>query len=717
MASTRNYWSLIAQIVPATSWIPELKKPKIVSTEFIAGLTVALVLIPQSMAYAQLAGLPAYYGLYAAFLPPIVAAIFGSSRQLATGPVAIVSIMTASALEPLATAGSEGYIAYAIVLAILVGTFELMLGLLKMGAFINFLAHPVILGFTNAAAIIIASSQLDKIFGVKAEKGEHYYETVANSVVAISQNTHWPTLAIAAMAFAIMYVLKKINPRIPGVLIAVASTTFLAWLIEFEKIREIRAVQLVSTDAQHMLFNRIANQEIVIRLGTEIVEANAKFKEIQKLRGNIHPDTLEAKHDVENLRLYREQLYMKIKTTLKEFQKLRFVEVMESESGNSRFYLRDRVPADAVTDGRVWKLREITEDKKLIMSAGGQVVGKIPSGLPSLTLPKFDGNVFGQLVAAAITIALMGFMEAISIAKAMATRTRQRLDPNQELIGQGLANIVGGLFLSYPTSGSFSRSAVNLSAGATTGLSSVVTGLIVVAVLLWFTPLLYHLPQATLAAVIMIAVVGLINFGAFKHSWRAQPHDGVVAIVSFVLTLAMAPHLEYGILVGAGLALGLYLYRTMKPRVAPLGLHSDGTLRDSRSYDVAQCDQISLIRFDGSLYFANGGYFQEKILQNVADRPKLKYIIMDGPGINQIDSTGEEILRSLVWQLRQSGIEMFFSRIKKPNMEVLQRTGFLDTIGEDHFFRKTEDALEHVWGLIGRNHKDKCPLNPQAQKG
>ena len=221
--------------------------------------------------------------------------------------------------------------------------------------------------------------------------------------------------------------------------------------------------------------------------------------------------------------------------------------------------------------------------EKLVMNGGGNVVGNVPKGLPSFALPKFDLGVILQLLSAAITISLLGFMEAISIAKAMATKTRQRLDANQELVGQGLGNILGGLTQSYPTSGSFSRSAVNIGAGAVTGFASVVTSVIVVVTLLWLTPLLYHLPQATLAAVIMMAVVGLINVKAIRHAWLANKQDGIVAVVSFALTLAFAPHLDKGILIGAGLALILYLYRTMQPRVAVLARHPDGTLRDARA--------------------------------------------------------------------------------------------------------------------------------------
>ena len=298
------------------------------------------------------------------------------------------------------------------------------------------------------------------------------------------------------------------------------------------------------------------------------------------------------------------------------------------------------------------------------MNGGGNVVGAVPQGLPSLEPPKFDLGVMLQLLSAAITISLIGFMEAISIAKAMATKTRQRLDANQELIGQGIGNIVGSLTQSYPTSGSFSRSAVNISAGAITGFSSVVTSVIVIVTLLWLTPLLYHLPQATLAAVIMMAVVGLINVKAIKHAWLANKQDGIVAVVSFALTLAFAPHLDKGILVGAGLALMLYLYRTMQPRVAVLARHADGTLRDAEVFGLRTCDEIAMVRFDGSLYFANTSYFEDRIQEEVAARSRLKIIIVVGDGINQIDATGEEMLAHLVERLRQAGYEILLTGLK-----------------------------------------------------
>lgn len=238
--------SLLSRFMPFLAWLPELKNTNTLRADIIAGITVALVLIPQSMAYASLAGLPPYYGLYAAFMPPVVGAIFGSSRQLATGPVAVVSLMTAAALEPLATAGGEAFIAYAILLALMVGLFQLSLGLLKLGVLVNFLAHPVVVGFTNAAAIIIATSQLGKIFGVSVEKMPHHYETVWNTIIAAIHFIHWPTFAMAILAFAIMIILKRINPKIPGVLAAVVITTLVALLTDFQKLQTIKPSQIAS---------------------------------------------------------------------------------------------------------------------------------------------------------------------------------------------------------------------------------------------------------------------------------------------------------------------------------------------------------------------------------------------------------------------------------------------------------------------------------------
>ncbi|MES9988081.1 MAG: solute carrier family 26 protein [Candidatus Thiodiazotropha endolucinida] len=563
--------------IPFLSWIGEIKDKETVRADIIAGITVALVLVPQSMAYAQLAGLPVYYGLYASFLPPMVAAFFGSSRQLATGPVAVVSLMTAAALEPIATS-PDTYLAYAVLLAFMVGIFQMFLGLFKLGVLVDFLSHPVVVGFTNAGALIIATSQLGKVFGVSVEREAHHYETVWNTVLAAMENTHGSTLGMAILAFAIMWGIRRYAPNFPGVLIAVVVTTLIAWLVGFNE-------------------------------------------------------------------------------------------------------------------------------------AGGRVVGDIPKGLPALSLPVFDVKTVWQLIPAAITISLIGFMEAISIAKAMAARTRQRLNANQELIGQGLSNVVASVFSGYPVSGSFSRSAVNINAGAITGFSSIVTGLVVMITLIFLTPLLYHLPQATLAAVIIMAVINLIKIDPIIHAWKAQPHDAIVAVITFVLTLIFAPHLDKGIIIGVLLSLGLFLWRTMRPRFAQLSRYKDGTMRDIRVRHLPTSPVISVVRFDGSLYFASAGYFETKILGVVAANPELKYIILDGEAINQIDATGEEVLHHLWERLQAQGIHLVIARMKKQFMDTIRRTGLKDKMGDDTFYSRIGLALNYVWNQLGDSYdRENCPL-------
>ncbi|WP_456413336.1 SulP family inorganic anion transporter [Thiolapillus sp.] len=570
-------------LIPTLYQVKELKDPAVLKADLIAGITVALVLVPQSMAYAQLAGLPPYFGLYASFLPPMVAALFGSSRQLATGPVAVVSLLTAASLEPLAAAGSEGFLAYAILLAIMIGIFQLVLGLLRLGVLVDFLSHPVVVGFTNAGAVIIATSQLSKLFGVTVEKAPRHYETVYNIIQEATESTHLITFAFSVLSIAIIWGMKKYQPRLPGVLIAVVVCTLLSWMIGFE-------------------------------------------------------------------------------------------------------------------------------------ARGGAIVGAIPAGLPSMTIPAFDWEVVKQLIASTIVISLIGFMEAISIAKAMAARTRQRIDANQELVGQGLSNVVSGLFGGYAVSGSFSRSAVNIESGAVTGFSSIVTGTVVGITLLFLTPLLYHLPQATLAAVIIMAVINLVKIEPVKHAWKAEKHDGIVAVVTFVLTLVMAPHLEQGIIIGVVLAMVLFIYRTMRPRIAIVSRYHDGTFRDVSVHpELDRCKKILMFRFDMSLYYANAGYFETKVLEMVADNPEIEYLILDAEGINTLDATGEEVLLHLSERLQKVGITIIVARMKKQFMDTLRKTGTLEKMGGDNrrFFSRITFALAQAWANVECDKCDNgknCPL-------
>ena len=577
---------VLKRLFPFKDWISDLRNPKILRADIVAGLTVALVLVPQSMAYAQLAGLPPYYGLYASFLPVAIASIFGSSRQLATGPVAVVSLLTAAALEPIASNDPTGYVAYAIMLAFLVGIFQLSLGLLRMGVLVDFLSHPVVTGFTNAAAIIIATSQLSKLFGVSVASAEHHYETIMNVLAESLVNTHSPTLLMGILAIFLILLTRKISAKYPAVLISVVITTVISWYIQFET------------------------------------------------------------------------------------------------------------------------------------NYGGKVIGVVPDWLPTIQMPQIDLDQLINLGTVAIAISLIGFMEAISIAKAMATQTKQRLDADQELIGQGLSNIVSSFFQGYPVSGSFSRSAVNISAGAVTGFASVVTGLVVGITLLFLTPLLYHLPQATLAAVIITAVINLIKFKPIKYAWRVQKHDAIISIITFFVTLLLAPELELGIIVGIVLSLGSYCYRSMRPRIICLSKNNQGVFRNSDANNIPKCCSISVMRFDGPLIFTNAGHFENEVIERVATKPELRYFIIDAIAIKEIDATGQEMLHSLSSRLYEQNINLFFARVHKPITKIFSDTGYSKGQWKNNFHRTIDDAIEYAWSDLGCTNvsppfckSEVCPMN------
>lgn len=555
------------RFTPYIEWMGELKNPQVLKADVIAGLTSALVLVPQSMAYAQLAGLPAYIGLYASFLPLIIAALFGSSRQLGSGPVALVALMTGAALQPFAIHDTSTYVLYAGFLALIMGVFQLLMGLFRLGILVDFLSHPVILGFTNAGALIIATSQLDKLVGVKIPPTEHHYEMLLAVIKALPA-VHWSTLLVGITSLFSLLMIKKLAPRLPNILMVVTIATTVSWLTGYEQL-------------------------------------------------------------------------------------------------------------------------------------GGKVVGAIPAQLPSLQIPSIQPQHFQALLLSGVVMSLLGFVEAISIAKAMASQTRQRLSANQELVGQGLGNLVAAFFQGQPISGSFSRSAVNFSAGAVTPFSSIVTGLLVAVSLLFLVDLLYYLPLATLAAVIFASVLNLIKFAPIKHAWKVEPHDGVVAIVTFFSTLWFAPQLERGIFIGVVLSLGLFLYRTMSPNFVEVAKHPDGSMRDAKIHRLKTSDTVAVYRFDGDLYFANTGYFEGKLLNSVAKKPKIKVLVLDMESIDQVDSTGEEMLEKLADRLQAAGIELYLARTKLRVYEAFQRSGLARHIGEERFFRERKYALKDAkarWG-------------------
>ncbi|MDP8237544.1 MAG: SulP family inorganic anion transporter [Candidatus Hatepunaea meridiana] len=702
----------ISNFLPFLKWFDHYSA-KHFRADFISGLTVALVLIPQSMAYAQLAGLPSYYGLYAAFLPPVIAAMFGSSHQLATGPVAVVSLMTATALEPLATAGSEAYIAYAIILALIVGLFQLSLGVLRLGIIVNFLSHPVVNGFTNAAAIIIATSQLSKLFGVDVDKAEHHYDTIISVVNAAIGSTHWPTLILAVLAFLLMYGLKRVNPRIPSVLVAVLVTTLISWAIGFEH-NSTTSLNNIESD---QVCEDISDLNQAIRQIESNVDKKVAFKDELLEIGENHSikskESAILNHQIALCDLRIEEAKEKSNELRAHLRSFHFSAV-EDEFGDLKFYLKGEVPEDLKGDKLRWRLKighRITDESSITLIGGGAVVGNIPRGLPGITIPELNFKVMLDLLSMAIIISILGFMEAISIAKAMAAKTRQRLNPNQELIGQGLANIFGACGQSYAVSGSFSRSAVNLQAGALTGMSSVFSSVIVVVTLLFLTPLLYHLPQSVLAAVIMMAVVGLLNMKGFIHAWRAQKYDGIITIVTFTLTLAFAPHLDKGIMIGVLLSVGLYLFRNIKPDIAILSRYIDGTYRNSKRFGLKRCKHIAVIRYNNSLFFANVSFIEETVLEIEASMPELKHILLVSNGMNELDASGEAMLLQIVIRMREAGYGISLTGLNDQVRDVLKRTHLYDTIGEDNIFGNVANAVKTIYAKTHEDSdEDVCPL-------
>jgi len=697
--------------LPFLAWFP-LTADRL-RADLLAGTTVAMVLVPQSMAYAQLAGVPAYYGLYAAFLPVLVGALWGSSHQLSTGPVAVVSLLTGYTLAKFAAPGSEHFVTLAVALAFLVGAMQLALGLFRLGAIVSFMSHPVIAGFTNAAAIIIALSQLNKLLAVPVARGEYFLVDIWNMLQQVGE-THVPTLLMGACALVAMVALRKYAPRLPGVLIVVIIAIAVSWATGFE-----RSATAAPEEFQGAEIGNVVST--ITALGGRIdalhAEVDAKALEVKRLaieRPELHARRLMLQYDIDVLRLELTTIEREHRLRMRELRRFVFERVAQ-EGQSPRLYLEGARPADMKGDGERWRVSRIAAGR-LELTGGGEVVGRIPRGLPRLAPPKLDWNTILMLLSSAFVITLVGFMESISIAKAMAMKTKQRIDPNQELVGQGLANLTGSFCQAFPVSGSFSRSAVNLAAGAVTGMSSVTTAVIVLATLVLFTPLLYHLPQAVLAAVIMIAVLNLLNFGSIRHAWQAHRHDGVAAIVTFVATLAFAPHLDNGILIGAGLAIVLYLLRTMHPRIAVLGRHPDGTLRDARLHGLHTSEHIIVIRFDGSLYFANVPYFEDAVLDEAARSPHAKFILVVADGINEIDASGEELIRHMVQRLRENGITMVFSGLKMQILRVMESTGLYGVVGAQNLFRTEDAALEAIYQWIRDPAFDAkfCPLNPPS---
>jgi len=569
-----------AKSIPALDWLVHYQSRHLVG-DIIAGIIVASLLIPQSMAYALLAGLPPQVGLYASIAPAIIYPLFGTSRVLAVGPVAVDSLMVAAAVAPLAPQDSPQYLAFALTLAFLVGVIELAMGLLRLGFLVNFLSRSVISGFISGAALIIAFSQIKHVFGLSIPRTTSFFESLVVLVGNLPQ-TNWVALGLGLMSVAILLyfnqpLVKQLKRR--------------GW-----------------SDQKILPVSKSAPLLVVI-LGTVLV----------------------------------------------------------------------------------WSLQ-------LDETAGIKVVGDIPQGLPALTLPLFDLQALQLLMPAALAIALVGYMEGFAGGQALASKRREKIDPNQELIAFGAANLGAAVTGGYPVTGGVSRSVVNFSAGANTGLASIITGCLLAVTVLFLTGLFYFLPQACLAAIIITAVYKLIDFGTFQRMWAYDRADGVAWLATFVIVLSLG--VEKGIIIGALIALGLHLWRTSHPHIAIVGRLGDSEhFRNERRHPVTTSPQVLAVRMDESLYFANAKYLENFLNREIADRPDLQSVLLVCSAVNIIDASALEILETLLVDLKGLGIAFYLSEVKGPVMDKLMKIGFIDQLGKDHVFLTTDQAMHTLAGI------------------
>lgn len=548
------------QFFPILDWITQYKKSYLAG-DITAGLTVGVMLIPQGMAYAMLAGLPPIYGLYASTIPLIIYAIFGTSRQLAVGPVAMVALLISSGVGQLAAQGSPEFIQLAILLALIVGVIQFLMGFFKLGFLVNFLSHPVIAGFTSAAAVIIGFSQLKHLLGFNIPRGK-VHETIL-AVINNYQDINIPTLTLGLVGILVLVILKRINRRIPGPLIAVVLGILAVYFLNLE-------------------------------------------------------------------------------------------------------------------------------------TSGVKIVKNVPDGLPPFHGLRWDFEKLSKLIPIALTIAFVGFMESIAVAKAIHAKYKDyKLIPNQELIGLGLANIIGSMFSSFPTTGGFSRTAVNDQAGARTGLAAIMSAFLIIITLLFFTSYFYFLPKAILAAIIMVAVYGLIDYKEAKHLWKTDRTDFWLFIITALGTLTLG--IEEGIMIGVILSMSMLIYRVSYPHIAQLGkVPGTDLYRNIDRFDNLITDQsVAIMRFDAQLYFANINSFRNYIEELIEQRPNVKHILLDAKTINNIDSSAVHMLKDLIAELKQKEILFYMVDVKGPLRDVICRTELRPYI-EEHIFVSISEALDYI---------------------
>ncbi|WBU88385.1 SulP family inorganic anion transporter [Cellulophaga omnivescoria] len=548
---------------PILTWLKTYKKGDFIK-DLLAGFTVGIILIPQGMAYAMIAGLPPVYGLYAALFPTLMYVFLGTSRQLAVGPVAMDSLLVAAGLGALSLTTTEDYIAMAIVLAFLVGATQFLLGLFRMGFLVNFMSKPVISGFTSGAAIIIMFSQLKHLLGANIE-GSSKFVTLIKNVFAKVAETNMYDFAIGMVGILIIVVVKKINKKIPSILFVVVLGILAVYFLKLEQY-------------------------------------------------------------------------------------------------------------------------------------GVKIVGAIPDGLPSFGVPNINIKNILDIWPIAITLALVGYLEAISIGKALEEKTgEETINPNQELIAIGSANMVGSFFKSFPVTASFSRSAINYEAGAKTNLASLFSVIMVVVVLLFLTPLFFYLPKAVLASIIMVSVFGLIDVAYPKELWKHRKDEFLVLLATFICTVFIG--IKEGILVGVLFSLLLMVYRTSKPHFAVLG-NVEGTdyyKNVSRfGTEVITREDLLIVRFDAQLYFGNASYFKTELYKHIHKKgAALKGVILNAEAINYIDSSAAQMLEKVIKEIHEKNIQFYVAGAIGPARDIIFTSGIITELHREFLFVKTSEAVTY----------------------
>ncbi len=571
--------------LPALDWAAHYRRADLPG-DLMAGLVVAIMLVPQGMAYALLAGLPPQVGLYTSIVPLILYGLLGTSGSLAVGPVALTSLLVASAVSPLAEQGSPDYLLYALALALLVGLIQLLMGLVRLGTLVDFISHPVLSGFTSAAALMIGFSQFKYLLGLNISSQAKLPE-IAAYITSHLAEANWVALAIGLGAIVTLLFFKLSLAR---------------WL---------------------ETWNVPDGWRVPITKGGPLIVV---------LAGIL----------------------------------------------------------------LVWTLR-------LDLRSGVQVVGSIPSGLPGFSLPSFNLETLRTLLPSALTISLIAFLESISVAKSLAAKKladkgeqpgrREKVDANQELVALGAANLGAAFSGGYPVAGGFARSSVNYTVGARTGLASIVTAIFVSLTLLFFMPLFTFLPKAILGAIIVVAVLNLIDLDTLKTVWRYNRADALSLAVTFFGVLVFS--IEIGIVVGVIATLGLYLWRTSRPHMAVVGRVGESEhFRNVLRHPVHTCQHVLALRVDESLYFANTQYLETAIINALAENPQIRDLVLICSAINFIDASALETLERLVTELKQAGVVFHLAEVKGPVMDRLERIGFIDRIGREHVYLSTHQAMQ-----------------------